>query len=134
MAGYKGEKAVAKVFGRVYAEERGSVKRQRQATTEERLDAARCEVAASAAFPPSKNILQPGENSWERKQQKREAAVAACKRSEEYHTWERMLVPLHDVCEELDPTDPCIPKRAWEKQVRQWRNDIRLAAGVLFSI
>ena len=94
------------------------------------MDAARCEVAASVAFPPNKNILQLGENSWERKQQKREAAVAACKRSEEYHKWERMLVPLHDVREEPDPTDPCIPS----KQVRQWRNDIRLAAGVLFSI
>ena len=102
------------------------------------MDAARCEVAASAAFPPSKNILQPGENSWERKQQKREAAVAACKRSEEYHMWERMcseqLVPLYDVSEEPDPKDPRISKRAWEKQVRHWRNDIRLAVGVMYEI
>ena len=58
-AQYKGENAVAKVFGTVYTtEEPRGVKRQRQATTEERLDAARCEVAASAAFPPNKDILQ----------------------------------------------------------------------------
>ena len=102
------------------------------------MDAARCEVAASAASPPNKNILQLGENSWERKQQKREAAVAAVKRSEEYRKWERMrserLVPLHIVREEPDPTDPCIRKRAWEQQMRQWRNDINLAAGVMYAI
>ena len=34
------------------------MKRQQRATAEERLDAARCEVAASAAFPPNKKILQ----------------------------------------------------------------------------
>ena len=96
------------------------------------MDTRRCELAASAAFP--RTIPQLGENSWQRKQQKREAAVTACKRSQEYHTWERMHVPLHDVREEPDPTDPRIPKRTWEKQVRLWRNDIRLAAGVLFSI
>ena len=55
---YKGRNAVAKVFGRVYAEGPRGVKRQRLATPSERLDSARCEVAASAAFPPNKNILQ----------------------------------------------------------------------------
>ena len=98
------------------------------------MDTGRCELAASAALPPNKKILELGENSWQRKQQKREAAVIACKRSQEYRTWERMLVPLHDVREEPDPKDPRIPKRTWEKQVRLWRNDIRLAAGVPFSI
>ena len=98
------------------------------------MDTGRCELAASAAFPPNKTILQLGENSWQRKQQKREAAVTACKRSQEYHTWERMHVPLHGVREEPDPTDPRIPKRTWEKQVRLWRNDIKLAAGVMHAI
>ena len=58
VAEYKGEDAVAKVFGSVYAKEPRGVKRQRPARTEERCDSARCEVAASAAFPPNKNILQ----------------------------------------------------------------------------
>ena len=88
--------------------------------------------------PQGEEAAQVGENSWERKQQKREAAVAACKRSEEYHKWERMrserLVPLHDVREEPDPMDQSISKRAWEKQVRHWRNDIRLAVGVMYEI
>ena len=53
-AEYKGEKAVAKVFGSIV----GGVKRQRGATAEDRWEAARCEVAASAAFPPNKKILQ----------------------------------------------------------------------------
>ena len=56
VAEYKGEKAVAKVFGNVITE-RG-VKRHRAATMEERCNSARCEVAASAAFPPNKNILE----------------------------------------------------------------------------
>ena len=57
VAEYKGEKAVAKVFGSVKAfKELRCMKRQRRATTEERWEAARCEVAASAAFPPNKNI------------------------------------------------------------------------------
>ena len=98
------------------------------------MDTGRCELAASAALPPNKKILELGENSWQRKQQKREAALTACKRSQEYHTWERMHVPLHDVREEPDPKDPRIPKRTWEKQVMQWRNDIRLAAGTMFAI
>ena len=58
VAEYKGENAVAKVFDSVYTKELRGVKRQRPLTTEERRDAARCEVAASAAFPPNKNILQ----------------------------------------------------------------------------
>ena len=58
VAEYKGETAVAKVFGSVDTKEPRSVKRQRRATTEQRWDAARYEVAASAAFPPNKKILQ----------------------------------------------------------------------------
>ena len=54
---YKDVNAVAKVFGTVHTD-RTSVKRQRPATIQERWDSARCEVAASAAFPPNKNILQ----------------------------------------------------------------------------
>ena len=56
VAEYKGENAVAKVFGSVKTER--SVKRHRPTTMEDRCNSARCEVAASAAFPPNKNILQ----------------------------------------------------------------------------
>ena len=59
VAEYKGDKAVAKVFGRVVdTKEPRSVKRQRLATTKERWEAARYEVVASAAFPPNQKILQ----------------------------------------------------------------------------
>ena len=58
VAEYKGENAVAKVFGGISPKEPRGIKRQRLATTQERLESARCEVAASAAFPPNKNILQ----------------------------------------------------------------------------
>ena len=54
---YKDVETVAKVFGSVHTDPL-VLKRQRPATLEERLDSARCEVAASAAFPPHKNILQ----------------------------------------------------------------------------
>ena len=57
LAEYKGEAAVAKVFGIVHTD-RTNVKRQRPATMEECWDAARFEVAVSAAIPPSINILQ----------------------------------------------------------------------------
>ena len=56
VAEYKERKAVAKVFGSVVPD-RG-VKRLRAATMEERCNSARCEVAASAAFPQNKNILE----------------------------------------------------------------------------
>ena len=56
MAEYTGEIAVAKVFGSVHIECIG-MKRQRPATMEERWDSARCEVAASAAFPPKQEHL-----------------------------------------------------------------------------
>ena len=57
MAEYEGEIAVAKVFGSIHIECTGT-KRKRPATMEERWGSERCEVAASAAFPPIKNILQ----------------------------------------------------------------------------
>ena len=54
---HKGINAAAKVFGSVHSERNGA-KRQRPASMEERWESARCEVAASAAFPPNENILQ----------------------------------------------------------------------------
>ena len=60
-AEYKGEKVVAKVFGRVSPKGVRHMKRQKllgEVSFVDRLESARCEVAASAAFPPNKNILQ----------------------------------------------------------------------------
>ena len=77
------------------------------------------------------------EQLGERKQQKREAAVAAVKRSEEYRKWERMrserLVPLHIVREEIRQTRAS-PSVHGRKQVKLWRNDIKLAAGVMYAL
>ena len=98
---------------------------------------------ASSSPPPSAAVSQwatigaavSPENSWEVKQQKREAAIAAIKRSTEYQLW--TLCQLRDI-EDLpivapDPTNQSISNRAWEKSVREWRNHLKQAVGMLLA-
>ena len=72
-------------------------------------------------------------DDWARRHRKRTEAIAAIKRTHEYQEFCRCSQEYQDSCRhrlrlfEPDPADRSMSKRAWEKAVRTWRVDLRLA-------
>ncbi len=60
---------------------------------------------------------EPTPETWVRRREKREAAVAAVKRSHDYHEICGMIEP--------NPTDSTVSKRKWEKSIQLWRKALR---------
>ena len=77
-------------------------------------------ISSSARFAMERTRRrwqEPSPETWARRRAKREAAVAAVKRSPDYHEICGMIPP--------DPTDSTVSKRRWEWSVQVWRKALR---------
>ena len=81
------------------------------------LPVAQVEAAPAAASGPHPETLV---EATARRLRKRRAAVDAIRRAPEYTHCDPVARPRTP-----DPTDLAIPKRAWEKQVMEWRQGLK---------
>jgi len=82
----------------------------------------------AVAKPPEVKLNQVGEQETEEEQrqrriQHRQAGVTAVKNSSDYQLVSRM--PSHCAVVAPDPHDATISKRTWERQMQEWRKELR---------